>query len=139
MAFDEAKIGELIGTVSGLANSTKRIEESQDTMRREFLDVFSEMRRDVKEMAVQTKDSAEKLADAVTQHLKDDNAIHVQVVSLLEWRQGNGNEGAEKRVGTLWDERNKNVGILSASRLIGGGIWAIIAVSAGFGLEHLFK
>lgn len=137
MPIDEAKIGELIGTVAGLARSFESMQKSQQDGRTEVLDIFKEMRDNVRDLAEASSASAEKLADAMSQHIKDDNAIHAQVLSLAGWRMGeSGNNGAAAQVSEMWDSKNKATGMLSASRLAGGAIWAIIALVAGYFIPH---
>lgn len=137
MPIDEAKIGELIGTVAGLARSFDIMQKSQQENRSEVISIFKEMRDDVKDLAETSAASASKLADAMSQHIKDDNSIHAQVLGIASWRMGdNGNNGAAARVDEMWDNQNKATGILSASRLLGGALWAVLAVAIGYIIPH---
>lgn len=133
MPIDEAKIGELMGIVNSQTKAIDTMQKSQEISRIEVLNIFKEMRDNVKDLSETTAQSASKLADAMSQHIKDDNAMHAQILSISGWRIGeNGNNGAASQVSQMWDERNKTTGMLSASRLIGGAIWGILILIAGY-------
>lgn len=134
MAIDESKIGELIGTVAGLSQSFATMQQAQERSRVEVMDIFKEMRDNVKELASNTTASADKLAVSMAHHITDDNAVHTKVESILQWRGS-----VSSQIDLLWDERNKTTGILSASRLGGGAIWAIVVVIVGYVLQAHFK
>src|ERR1700693_2041921 len=121
MPIDEQQIGQLIGTVSGLSTSFQTMQAAQERNRTEVIDIFKEMRDDVKNLAIATKTSSEKLADAMSQHIKEDTMVHNDVNNILEWRKGAG-----ERIDALWDDRSKTTGILSVSRLAGGAVWSAI-------------
>lgn len=134
MPIDEQRIGQLIGTVAGLSTSFQTMQAAQESNRKEVIDIFREMRDDVKDLASTTKASSEKLADAMSAHIKEDSLTHNEVENFKVWRRE-----AEDRLDTLWDGRNETNGILSVSRLLGGGIWAIGAVGLGYFLQWEFK
>lgn len=127
MPIDDQKIGELIGNVAGLSQSFATMQQAQERGRIEVIDIFREMRNDVKDLAKQTAISAETLSVAMTAHMKEDMIAHNNLENLVEWRKD-----VETRFDQVWDERNKTKGILSASRLGGGAIWAIIAIGIGY-------
>ena len=131
MPIDEQQIGQLIGTVSGLSTSFQTMQAAQERNRTEVIDIFKEMRDDVKNLAIATKTSSEKLADAMSQHIKEDTMVHNDVNNILEWRKGAG-----ERIDALWDDRSKTTGILSVSRLAGGAVWSAIVLAAGYFMPH---
>jgi hypothetical protein len=126
MVYDDARVGELIGTVTSMVGRLDYMQKTQEANRQEFLDIFKEMRDGVKE-----------IANSLAQHVKDDNAIHAQVLSVAQWRIGeNGNNGAAAQLDTLWDEHNRTAGAFKASRFIGGALWALFAIAVGYFMPH---
>lgn len=123
MPVDEQQIGQLIGTVSGLSNSFQTMQAAQERNRAEVIDIFKEMRDNVKEVAV-----------AMTAHIKEDSVAHNDVENIKVWRKEAGD-----RIDKLWDGRSEATGMLSISRLAGGAIWALFAVGFGFFLQWHFK
>lgn len=134
MPVDEQQIGQLIGTVAGLSTSFQTMQAAQERNRSEVIDIFKEMRDDVKNLATATKSASDKLADSMSSHIKEDSLTHNDVVNLKIWR-----EEAGDKIDTLWDARSETTGMLSISRLVGGTLWAIFAVGFGFFLQWHFK
>lgn len=134
MPVDEQAIGQLIGTVSGLSTSFQTMQAAQERNRAEVIDIFKEMRDDVKNLAATTKVASDKLADAMSVHIKEDSISHNDVENIKVWRKEAGD-----RMDMLWDERNTSKGMFSASRLISGATWSTLAVIAGLLLQWKFK
>lgn len=132
--MDDQKLGELSGQVAGLTTAFSAMQIAQESNRKEVIDIFREMRNDVKDLAAATKTSADKLADSMSMHIKETIITKNDVANILEWRK---NVGAT--IDTLWDERNNAKGMFSASRLISGALWSTLAVCVGFFLQWHYK
>ena len=65
MPVDDQKIGELIGTVAGLSQSFATMQQAQERSRVEVMDIFKEMRDNVKDLATNTTTAADKLAVSI--------------------------------------------------------------------------
>jgi Flp pilus assembly protein TadB len=126
MPVDDQKIGELIGTVAGLSQSFATMQQAQECSRVEVMDIFKEMRDNVKDLAANTTSAADRLAVSMAHHIADDNAVHSKVESIQQWRNS-----VSPQMDVLWDERNKTTGMLSASRLAAAAIWSVVTVVAG--------
>jgi gas vesicle protein len=133
MPVDDQKIGELIGTVAGLSQSFATMQQAQERSRVEVMDIFKEMRDNVKDLATNTTTAADKLAVSMAHHIADDNAVHSKVDSIQQWRNS-----VSPQLEVLWDERNKTTGILSVSKFLTAGIYALMALAAGYfgGISH---
>jgi hypothetical protein len=103
-------LGTLIGTVQGIVKTIEEQNKTAATNRVEFLDVLKGIRLDNKEVVGELRD-----------HVKADLIIHGDVAEIKTWK-----EDAEPKVNTLWDSKNKVVGMMlgvgSLSGLIGAGI-----------------
>ncbi len=119
----EQEFGQLIGTVAGLTSAFENMQRAQENNRREFMDIFKEIR-----------DTTKEVATGFTQHVKEDSVFYGNVASLEDWR-GDG-DGAENKINIMWDERNKTTGIMSVSRLAGGLLWGIIVLIVGYFAPH---
>lgn len=134
MPINEQQIGELIGNVSGLSKSFALMQSSQENSRREVTDIFREMRDNIKDLAAASKISSDKIADAMAVHNKEDIIAHNTIENIVEWRKD-----IETRLDQMWDEHNNAKGILSASRLAGGALWAIATIGVGYFFQWHFK
>jgi hypothetical protein len=120
-------LGKLIGTVDSLVRtldeqnkSSAKYREEQNIAaaksRDEFMEVFKGIRSDSKEQAKLLQD-----------HMKEDSDNHNSLVEVMTWKKD-----AEPKVDNLWDNQNRQNGVMVACGIMGSVVGGAIVASIEF-------
>lgn len=68
------------------------------------------------------------LTTAFALHVKEDGERFEKMFNFMTQRS----DKTDGKLDTLWDDKNKRTGAISISKLLSGGMYAVIALAAGY-------